>query len=82
MQKDVELNLMGFLPRNDFKARLNERFAPQPNLQRWIRVVNLHQGEGLGFLVHYVQMFNALLSPMEEYLHKIFFLKNEVSNSC
>jgi len=27
MQKDVELNLMGFLPWNDFKAMLNEVFA-------------------------------------------------------
>jgi hypothetical protein len=28
MQKDVELNLMGFLPLYNFKARLNERFVP------------------------------------------------------
>jgi hypothetical protein len=45
----------------------------QPNFQTCIRVVNLHQGEGLGFLVFYVQMFNALLSLMEEYLHKLVF---------
>jgi len=30
MQKDVEPNLMGIVPWNTFKAKLNERFAPPP----------------------------------------------------
>jgi hypothetical protein len=40
-------------------------------------LLSLHQGEGFGALMHYVQAFNLLLNfvPMKkEYAHKVTFL--------
>jgi hypothetical protein len=48
-------------------------------------LLSLHQGEGFGALMHYVQTFNLLMNfvPMKkEYAHKVTFLHGPQLGAC
>jgi hypothetical protein len=67
-QKDVEPNLMGSLPWNVFKAKLNKRFTPHSQiLKDGQELLSLHKFNGLGAMGRYVQTFASLLNfiPMK-----------------
>jgi hypothetical protein len=68
-QKDVKPKLMGSLPHNAFKAKLNERFTPHNQiLKDGQELLNLRQSNGLGAIGRYVQTFVSLfnLIPMKK----------------
>jgi hypothetical protein len=63
---------------NDFKIKLNEIFTSHNRiLKGGQELLNLHQGEGLDALVHYVKTFSSLLNHVlmkEKYSSKVTFL--------
>jgi hypothetical protein len=63
---------------NDFKIKLNEIFTSHNRiLKGGQELLNLHQGEGLDALVHYIKAFSPLLNRVlmkEKYASKVAFL--------
>jgi hypothetical protein len=74
-QKDAEPNLLGNLPWNMFKAKLNEKFTPQDEILKYGQeLFNLHQSNGPRVMGTYVQTFTSLLSLVlmkKEYAQKV-----------